>query len=72
MVVINILKGMYVGIFVKYLLLRQILTKTGKCRQILLIISSISVLENVIGSMRTEERADKHDADSGCFAQLLR
>jgi len=48
-VVINILKVMYVGHFVKYLLLRQILTKIGKCRQILLIIPSISILENVIG-----------------------
>ena len=39
---------MYVGRFVKYLLLRQILTKIGKCRQILLIISNFNILENVI------------------------
>jgi hypothetical protein len=42
---------MYVGRFVKYLLLRQILTKTGKCRQIMQKISSINITVNVLGGM---------------------
>jgi hypothetical protein len=59
MVVINILKGMYVGRFVKYLLFRQILTKIEKCRHILLIIVSISIPENVIGGRLIVPRGQK-------------
>jgi len=59
MVVINILKGMYISNFVKYLLLRHILTKIGKCGQIVLIISSISILENVIGGRLIVPRGQK-------------